>query len=194
MPTPPPTMFNRFRRRRTCNAQGLVGLDARGGWEGMSLERGAARSAAALDFPRALPIAKSLQIDAKCAESADTEPFSALFRGPKNAKSVANAPRSAPGLCEARRGAPPPLYRAVDEKFRKLTSIAPRSAREFLADGRDMDPCSHTGGGGSTRPAARSAAAFRKQGFLDPFQDRKICKSTSNGPRSAPKVLVDVRD
>ncbi|KAL1697944.1 hypothetical protein EV121DRAFT_297739 [Schizophyllum commune] len=27
MPTPPPTMFNRFRRRRTCNAQGLVGLD-----------------------------------------------------------------------------------------------------------------------------------------------------------------------
>ncbi|KAL1711372.1 hypothetical protein EV715DRAFT_182091, partial [Schizophyllum commune] len=31
-------------------------------------------------------------------------------------------------------------------------------------------------------------------GFLDPFQDRKICKSTSNGPRSAPKVPVDVRD
>ncbi|KAL1684299.1 hypothetical protein GGG16DRAFT_68501 [Schizophyllum commune] len=33
----------------------------------------------------------------------------------------------------------------------------------------------------------------RRQGFLDPFQDRKIGKSTSNGPRSAPKVLVDVR-
>ena len=29
---------------------------------------------------------------------------------------------------------------SVDEKFRKFTSIAPRSAREFLADGRDMDP------------------------------------------------------
>ncbi|KAI5821872.1 hypothetical protein K523DRAFT_422320 [Schizophyllum commune Tattone D] len=41
---------------------------ARGGWEGMSLGRGAARSAAALDFSRALSIAKSLQIDAKCAE------------------------------------------------------------------------------------------------------------------------------
>ena len=58
---------------------------ARGGWEGMSLERGAARSAAALgapptlsylwlvsnaflDFPRVLPNAKFLQIDAKRAE------------------------------------------------------------------------------------------------------------------------------
>ncbi|KAL1711309.1 hypothetical protein EV715DRAFT_298294 [Schizophyllum commune] len=127
MPTPPPTMFNRFRRRRTCNAQGLVGLDvllarchrtcqpprraldvvvvpagqkkqnrrqmcrgprrcpslnaatqARGGWEGMSLERGAARSAAALGFPRALPIARFLQIDAKRAE-----PFSAPLQKPK---------------------------------------------------------------------------------------------------------------
>ncbi|KAL1717735.1 hypothetical protein EV715DRAFT_292038 [Schizophyllum commune] len=44
------------------------------------------------------------------------------------------------GLCEARRGAPPPLYRAVDEKFPKSTSNAPRSARESLADGRDMYP------------------------------------------------------
>ncbi|KAL1670874.1 hypothetical protein EV122DRAFT_285672 [Schizophyllum commune] len=35
---------------------------------------------------------------------------------------------------------------------------------------------------------------FRQQGFLDSFQDRKICKSTSNGPRSAPQVHVDVRD
>ncbi|KAL1703491.1 hypothetical protein EV121DRAFT_292313 [Schizophyllum commune] len=35
---------------------------------------------------------------------------------------------------------------------------------------------------------------FRQQGFLNPFRDRKICRSTSNGPGSAPKVLVDVRD
>ncbi|KAL1661959.1 hypothetical protein GGF50DRAFT_117448 [Schizophyllum commune] len=89
-------------------------IDARGGWEGMRLERGAAQSAAALAIFYALSKAKKREIETE-------------------------GRREGWGLCEARHGAPPPLYRAVDEKFRKSTSNAPRSARESLADGRDMD-------------------------------------------------------
>ncbi|KAL1698183.1 hypothetical protein EV121DRAFT_297470 [Schizophyllum commune] len=135
----------RFRRRRTCNAQGLVGLDvllarchrtckpprrvldvvvvpAGPWWVGgdESLARsGAERRCAGLSArashreilanrrqmrrgPRlafsliAATVERGMGAARSAAEGADTEPFSALFRGPKNAKSVANAPRSAP--------------------------------------------------------------------------------------------------
>ncbi|KAL1684488.1 hypothetical protein GGG16DRAFT_106933 [Schizophyllum commune] len=163
-----------------------------------------------------LPLPRSLRI-ARCTLGVVVD-----LAGHENANLTSIVPRSAPVPFGDRCDIGPRWGRGEEWRSAPLQLSACASEREILANRHQMrrgprpafslTAATVERAMGAARSAAEGAETVRAifcalskakkyeiggkcaKGFLEPFQDRKICKSASNGPRSAPKVPVDVRE